>query len=139
MTRAIGLVLAAALAAGFPHAQASAQAPGAPDAKLTPAPGNPNLSVASVRMDGGVRASKVIGAGVYSDGNTQIGTIDDLIMAPDNAVVLAIISVGGVMGLGGKLVALPIGQLQKPADGRYILPGATKDSLNAMPSFVYNN
>ena len=40
---------------------------------------------------------------------------------------------------GGKLVALPIGQLQKPADGRYTLPGATKDSLNAMPSFVYNN
>ncbi len=135
MTRAIGLVLAAALAAGPLHAQP----PTAPDAKLTPAPSNPNLSVASVRMEGGVRASKVIGAGVYSDGNTQVGTIDDLIMTPDNAVVLAIISVGGVMGLGGKLVALPIGQLQKPADGRYMLPGATKDSLNAMPSFVYNN
>ena len=139
MTRATGLLLAAALAAGLPPAQALAQAPGAPDTKLTPAPGNPNLSVASVRMEGGVRASKVIGAGVYSDGNTQVGTIDDLIMTPDNTVVLAIISVGGVMGLGGKLVALPIGQLQKPADGRYTLPGATKDSLNAMPSFVYNN
>ncbi len=135
MTRIIGLMLAAALLAGPVHAQP----PAPPDAKLTPAPGNPNLSVASVRMEGGVRASKVIGAGVYSDGNTQVGAIDDLIMTSDNTVVLAIISVGGVMGLGGKQVALPVGQLQKAADGRYMLPGATKDSLNAMPNFVYNN
>ncbi len=137
MTRTIGFALAAALAAAPLHARA--QAAGAPDAKLTPAPGNPSLSVASVRMENGLRASKVIGAGVYSDGNTQVGAIDDLIMTPDNAVVLAVLSVGGVMGLGGKLVALPIGQLQKGQDGRYTLPGSSKDSLNAMPSFVYNN
>ena len=88
-------------------------------------------------MANGTRASKIIGAGVYSDANTQIGTVDDLMMAPDDRVALAVLSVGGIIGLGGKLVAVPIGQLQHAADGKLMLPGATKESLTAQPSFVY--
>jgi sporulation protein YlmC with PRC-barrel domain len=88
-------------------------------------------------MQNGHRASKIIGAGVYSDANTQIGTVDDLMITPDEKVALAILSVGGFIGLGGKLVAVPIGQLQQSADGKLMLPGATKDSLNAQPNFVY--
>ena len=132
MIRITGLALAAALIAGPLHAQTPA-----PSAALTPAAGNPNLAVASVRMDNGARASKVIGAGVYGDGNTQIGSVDDLMMDANHQVVFAIVSVGGVMGMGGKLVAIPVAQLQPTADGKFTLPGATKDSLNAMPTFVY--
>ncbi len=131
MIRLIGLAVAAVLIAGPGHAQQSA-------AVLTPAAGNPNLAVASVKMENGVRVSKLIGAAVYGDNNTQLGSIDDLLMTPDNHVVLAIVSVGGVMGLGGKLVAVPVEQLQHTADGKLMVPSATKDSLNAMPNFVYN-
>ncbi len=104
---------------------------------LTPAAGNPNLAVASVRMDNGIRASKLIGSGVYADANTQLGTVDDLIMTQDHRVVFAVVGVGGVLGVGSKLVAIPIGQLQPGNDGHLMLPGATKDSLTAMPNFVY--
>ena len=106
-------------------------------AQTTTSAPNPNLSVASVRMDGGVRASKIIGSGIYSDPNTQIATVNDLLMAPDNKVVLAVLSVGGVLGVGGKLVAVPYAQL-KLEGGKTMLPGATKESLNAMPDFTFN-
>lgn len=129
MTRMAALVAVLALPAG----PLLAQTPG-----LTPASGNPNLSVASVRMDGGIRASKIIGAGIYGDPNTQLGTVDDLILTSDHKVAFAVIAVGGLMGMGAKLVALPIGQIERGADGKMMLPGATKESLNAMPSFVYN-
>ncbi len=139
MDRIISLTLAALLLAAGPlAAQTTQSAAPAPSATgLVPAAGNPNLSVASVRMEGGIRASKLIGAGVYSDPNTQIGTIDDLMLTPDNKVALAIVSVGGLIGIGGKLTAVPIGQLQRAADGKLMLPGASKDSLNAEPNFVY--
>ena len=130
-------LLAAALAfAAITPAGAQTTAPAA----LVPAAGNPNLSVASVRMADGLRASKMIGAGVIGGSdNAQLGSIDELMMNASHTVVYAIVSVGAVMGIGGKLVAIPVGQLQPAADGKFSLPGATKESLNAMPTFVYNN
>ena len=134
MTRIVGAALVLALLAGPLQAQTS---PSTPAPALVPAAGNPNLAVASVRMDSGLRASKIIGAGVYADPNTQLGSVDDLMMTRDYHVVFAIISVGGVIGLGGRLVAVPIGQLQNGPDGKLMLPGATKESLGAMPTFVF--
>ncbi len=129
------------LTAGPVAAQSAAPATG-PTSTTAPvgvvaASGNPNLAVASVRMENGIRASKIIGSGVYSDPNTQIGTVDDLMLTPDNKVALAIVSVGGLIGIGGKLTAVPITQLQRAPDGKLILPGASKESLNAEPNFVY--
>ena len=141
MIRTIGLALATALLASTLHAQGSGAASSAePAGALVPAAGNANLSVASVRMADGVRASKVIGAAVYGDdANTQLGSVNDLMLSADNTVKFAIVSVGGVMGLGGKLVAIPFAQLRTGSDGKFTLGGATKESLNAMPIFVYNN
>ena len=51
-------------------------------------------------------------------------------------MTVAVISVGGLLGLGSKLVAVPFGQLKRDAD-RLVLLGATKAALNAVPNFVY--
>jgi hypothetical protein len=99
--------------------------------------GDPNLSIASVKMDNGVRATKIIGSAVYSDPNTQIATVNDLVMTPDDKVAIAVLSVGGVLGVGGKLVAVPFPQLKQDG-GKTMLPGATKDTLNAMPDFTFS-
>jgi hypothetical protein len=121
--------------AGTLSVAAHAQQPATPG--LTPAAGNPNLAVATVKLENGTRASKVIGASVYVDGSAdKIGSVDDLIITEGDKVTVAIISVGGVMGVGGKLVALPYTQLRREPD-KVVLTGATKDSLNAMPSFTY--
>ena len=97
---------------------------------------NPNLAVATVKLERGIRTSKLIGSAVYGDANQQVGTLDDLVMTEGNKVTVAVVSVGGFLGMGAKLVAFPYEQLKW--DGQHLtLPGATKDSLNAMPNFEY--
>lgn len=134
------ITLAAALAA-WPAAAQQADQTAAPPAGATP-PGvvattnNPNLSVASVRLESGVRVSKLIGSAVYSDQNEKIGSVDDLVMTENDKITVAIVSVGGFLGMGSKLVAVPFSQLKRDGD-HMALQGATKDTLNAMPNFVY--
>lgn len=97
---------------------------------------NPNLAVASVKLESGARLGKLIGAGVYIDPDEKLGVVDDLIMADGNKVTVAIIAIGGVLGLGSKLVALPFEELKRDGD-KIMLVGVTKDALTAMPNFVY--
>jgi hypothetical protein len=103
-----------------------------------PIPGSPNLSVATVRMEGGTRTSKIVGAAVFNASNQQVGSIDDLIFDHDDKVVLGVISVGGFLGVGGKLVAVPFASLHVDGTGKVTLPEANKEALNKMPGFTYN-
>ncbi len=109
-------------------------APGTP--ATVPAVDNPNLAVAAVKAENGVRASQIIGAGVYGDGSDEIGTVDDLILTPTGQVTLAVVAVGGVIGIGSKRVAVPFDQLKRLPE-KIVVPGATKESFGAMPTFMY--
>lgn len=59
------------------------------------APTTPDLAVASVKLQGGSRVSKLIGSAVYNDQNEKVGSVDDLIMKDGNRIVMAVVSVGG--------------------------------------------
>ncbi len=53
-------------------------------------------------------------------------------------MLFAIIQVGGFLGIGSRLVAVPYASLQISQEGKHIvLPGATKEQLKAIPEFVY--
>ena len=78
----------------------------------------------------------ILGQHVYNDKNERIGTVDDLIVAPDKAVSYAIVNAGGFLGLAKHYVAIPVSQL-KLVDKKLVLPGATKDALKASPEFQY--
>ncbi len=99
----------------------------------------PNPALAN---NGDVRASKVIGAAVYNDKNQKIGSVDDVLLDKDRKATQAVISVGGVLGVGAKLVAVPYEKLTFPAEvgdtmSRVMMPGATENALNGMPTFHY--
>ena len=79
---------------------------------------------------------QVLGEPVYNEDNKKVGTIDDLIIKPDKAISYAIVGVGGFIGIGKHDVAIPITQLQY-RNGKFILPGATKDTIKALPKFEY--
>ena len=81
---------------------------------------------------------QILDKSVYNDKNEKVGDVDDLIIAPDSSISYAIIGVGGFLGLGERRVAIPVSRL-KHSEGRLVLPGATKDALQAMPSFQYAN
>jgi sporulation protein YlmC with PRC-barrel domain len=82
---------------------------------------------------------QVLGKTVFNDGGDGIGKVDDIIVAPDKAVSYAIIGVGGFLGVGRHDVAIPVSQIKQQSDGKFILAGATKDALKAMPPFEYAN
>jgi hypothetical protein len=86
-----------------------------------------------------VRASKVVGASVYNDQNQSIGSIDDVLMSDaDHKAGTAVVSVGGFLGMGAKLVSVPFDQLQIQND-KIVMPGATKASLEGMPEYKYTS
>jgi len=73
---------------------------------------------------------------VYNEKNEKVGVIDDLIIAPDRAVSYAIVGAGGFVGLAKHDVAIPVSQL-KQQDGKFVIPGASKEAIKAMPKFEY--
>jgi hypothetical protein len=73
---------------------------------------------------------------VYNEQNQKVGVIDDLIIAPDTSISYVIIGAGGFVGVGKHDVAFPVSQL-KQQDGKFVLPGATKDAIKALPKFEY--
>ena len=86
-----------------------------------------------------VRVSKVVGASVYNDQNQSVGSIDDVLMSDnDHKAATAVISVGGFLGMGSKLVSVPFDQLKIEND-RVVMSGATKASLEGMPEYHYTN
>jgi sporulation protein YlmC with PRC-barrel domain len=84
----------------------------------------------------GFRVSKVLGATVVNEAGEKVGTIDDLILTPSDKVPYAVLSVGGFLGMGTRLVVVPYDAM-KAGDKNMVLPGATKDSLKMLPEFNY--
>ena len=84
----------------------------------------------------GQRASSIIGAYVYNIADENIGFIDDLMIGEDDRVGYAILSVGGFLGLGSHLIAVPFGNLEFGED-RFYLPNATREELLRLPKFDY--
>jgi sporulation protein YlmC with PRC-barrel domain len=73
---------------------------------------------------------------VYNDDHERVGSIDDIIIAPDKAISYAIVNAGGFLGLAKHDVAVPVSKF-KLVDGKLVLPGATKEALKASPEFQY--
>lgn len=85
----------------------------------------------------GYRTSKVVGSTVVNGANETVGTIDDLIVTPNDKVPFAVLSVGGFLGIGTKFVVVPYNSLEVH-DKRMMLRDATKESLNSLPEFKYS-
>ena len=104
------------------------------------AAGSTRLGVAVEEMKivalGWSAKKQVLRQSVYNEQNQKVGVIDDLIIAPDTSISYVIIGAGGFVGLGKHDVAFPVSQL-KQQNGKFVLPGATKDAIKALPKFEY--
>lgn len=93
--------------------------------------------------NGGMRTSKIVGSAVYNEHDTKIGSVDDVVIGSDKSLN-AVISVGGFLGMGAKMVEVPFAKLQfgntkGSGDNRVVMPGVTKESLTSMPDYHYVN
>src|SRR5688500_4338443 len=89
-----------------------------------------------IKVATGYRASKVIGASVVNEANDTVGKVDDIIIGQDGKSPFVVLSVGGFLGMGTKLIVLPYEQL-KAIENKIVLPGATKEALKDLPEFKY--
>lgn len=97
----------------------------------TPIPGIDDTALA-----GSARASKLIGSKVYT-GDTSIGQIEDVLVSLDRASVTGVIlSVGGFLGIGDKLVAVPVDQIRIGPEARF-MTNLTREQLANAPAFEF--
>lgn len=110
-----------------------------------PVAGATPLGVAVTEMEavvvGWSAKRDLLGKTVTNDKKERIGKIEDIIVAPGAGskmqhASVAIVGVGGFLGMGKHDVAIPTEQI-KIEGSNLILPGATKEALKAVPEFQY--
>ena len=103
---AVAGVAASALLASV----AFAQSPSAnTDTATTAAPAAPS-DTSSLR--GSWRTSKLVGLNVYNDSNEKVGSINDLLTDKSGDIKAVVIGVGGFLGVGEHLVAVPLDKVK---------------------------
>jgi sporulation protein YlmC with PRC-barrel domain len=63
-------------------------------------------------FQGNWRASKVVGVSVYNDNNESLGSINDLLTDNTGNIKAVVIGVGGFLGVGEHLVAIPFDKIK---------------------------
>jgi sporulation protein YlmC with PRC-barrel domain len=82
---------------------AFAQSPTATSDRATAAP----AAASDSSFQGNWRASKMVGLSVYNENNESIGSINDMLTDKDGKIKAVVIGVGGFLGVGEHLVAIP--------------------------------
>jgi sporulation protein YlmC with PRC-barrel domain len=87
-----------------------------------------------------VRAEEMIGSKVFGLLNTQVAKVDDLVLDKSGKVDGVLLSVGGFLGVGEKLIAVPWEQVEivkghNQGDKEIIRIAMTRDQLETAPSF----
>jgi sporulation protein YlmC with PRC-barrel domain len=149
----IGLLLAPATFAeqergaekemGMP--QTHQQAPAAPAQKdqgiSTPsAPTAPQVRPTTGRAAQPLKASQVIGFNVKNRQGEELGQIEELMIDPqDGRIAYAVLSVGGFLGMGDKLFAVPWEALTPMPEEQTFNLDVNKEKLAQAPGFDKNN
>jgi len=100
--------------------------------------GTPVSGESTVSLTHAYRASSVIGMKVYNAANEEVGKIDDLVLDTTTGKVrYAALAVGGFLGIGEKLFAVPWHALSMKQDGNktVVMFNIDKDRLRNAPGF----
>lgn len=87
------------------------------------------------RIAGGLSAQQVVGASVHNATGDEIGEVEDLVIGPKNEITVAIVEVGGFLGMGSKTVAVEIDELDPSPKGSGFITALTKAQLKTRPAY----
>ena len=88
----------------------------------------------------GMRVSELMDADIKNDEGETIGEVSDAIVSPSDKLTYAIIGVGGFLGLGERMVAVPVDMLLRgEEEDELVLQGATKETLESLPEFKFES
>jgi len=69
-------------------------------------------AISEQSLQGNWRASKVVGLNVYNNNNEKVGDINDILMDKSGNIKAVVIGVGGFLGMGEHLVAIPLDKIK---------------------------
>lgn len=82
------------------------------------------------------RVSAIKGADVKNNSGENLGDIQDLVLnAHDGQVRYAVLSFGGILGIGDKLFAIPMSSLQTDSAKKEFILNVPKEQLKKAPGF----
>jgi len=86
------------------------------------------------------KASSFIGMAVKNTQNEDLGKVSDLVFDPQKGKIsYAVLSVGGVLGVGDKLVAVPVTSLRPQPGQNYLTLNMQKSQIESAPGLAQNN
>nr|WP_294551842.1 PRC-barrel domain-containing protein [uncultured Rhodopila sp.] len=103
---------------------------------ITPASAQSQSPSAMVAQTHSLRASKLIGTEVYNDQGEDLGKLEDILVKDTVSEPLAVLSVGGFVGGGDKLVVVPLSHISLKADKASM--SATKAEMAALPKWQFS-
>jgi len=132
----IAAVAALALMTGVASAQTSttpnAPARTTPGATAAPAPKAPAINPLAQED-----VSKIDGTSIYGGDDGKIGHVSAVLMDPSSKKIdRLVVTSGGVLGVGGHRVAIPVDQFSWDGDRGVFKLGMTQAALKAMPEWV---
>ncbi len=92
--------------------------------------GAPTAASASVQ---GLTPSQLRGTEVIGPSGEEVGTVKAVVRSRDEKNIQAVISAGGMMGMGDRKVAVPLNSLRY--DGDKLRISATEEQLKARPEY----
>jgi sporulation protein YlmC with PRC-barrel domain len=87
------------------------------------------------------RASKIIGSEVRNPQDQKVGSVKDLVIGDPASGTIShvVVAVGGVMGMGDKLFAVPFRDLQQAPGKNYLVLSANSDLSQAFDEKSWPN
>jgi sporulation protein YlmC with PRC-barrel domain len=111
----------------------------AQERSATPAPPAPRAQNQAAQdrnlSAGNVHASHLIGAQVKTSSGQDVGEVEDLIVSANGNVRTAVLSVGGLFGIGAKQIGVPYKDFSASPDGKTLFVNLTEQQLESYPEF----
>lgn len=86
------------------------------------------------------KASSFIGMAVKNLQNEDLGKVNDLVFSPEQGKIsYAVLSIGGVLGVGDKLIAVPVTSLKPQPGQNFLVLNMQKSQIQSAPGLAQNN
>lgn len=86
------------------------------------------------------KASSFMGMAVKNLQNENLGKINDLVFDPTSGKIsYAVVSIGGVLGVGDKLIAVPVTSLKPQPGQKHLVLNMDKNQVQSAPGLAQNN
>lgn len=87
-----------------------------------------------------IKASSIIGTSVVDPADENLGDIKEIVIDPASGrVAYAVVSLGGFLGMGAKLFAIPFSSFKYHQDENNYVLDVPKDKLKKAPGFDTNH